>query len=101
VAGAELIVLALGSRLKTGETAFLPQRVQAVVAAGEHLVRVALVADVPDELSRGVSNAVQSATVSSTTPSPAPMWPPVCDTTSISRWRTSSASCCSCSGSSA
>src|SRR5207253_1108266 len=30
-------------------------------------------------------------TVSSTTPSPAPIWPPVWDTTSISRWRTSSA----------
>ena len=34
-------------------------------------------------LSRGVSKTACSATVSSTTPSPAPRWPPVSDTAEI------------------
>ena len=38
------------------------------------------------------------ATVSSTTPSPAPKWPPVTETASTVAWRNSSASCFSCSG---
>ena len=37
-------------RSKAREASFLPQRLHAISAAGEQLVRVALMADVPDEL---------------------------------------------------
>src|SRR5213075_3164039 len=46
----ELVVLALIAPQKAGQAALLPQRVQPVVAAGEDLPRVALVADIPDDL---------------------------------------------------
>ena len=43
-----------------GEAAVLPDRAEAVAAAGEQLVRVALVADVPDDLvARALEHAVQ------------------------------------------
>src|SRR6185295_1490533 len=37
------------------------------------------------------------AVVSSTTPRPAPKWPPVTETASMVSWRSSSATCCTCS----
>ena len=45
---------------KAGEAVFLTQRLEALVATGEQLVRIALVADVPDELiARRVERGVQ------------------------------------------
>jgi len=70
-------------------------------AAGQNLPRIALMADIPDDLVARRLEGSAEPTVSSTTPSPAPMWPPVWETTSMRRCRTSSASCCSCSGGSA
>ena len=60
VTGAEHVVLALDPLQKAGEPAFLPQRLEPAVATREQLVRVALVADVPDELiARRVEDVVQ------------------------------------------
>src|SRR2546425_6744612 len=50
VTGAELIVLALAPPEESRQSALLPQRGEAVIAAGENLPRIALVADVPDDL---------------------------------------------------
>ena len=47
--GAERIVFALGALGEAGQAAALPQRADAVAAAGEDLVRIGLVADVPDQ----------------------------------------------------
>jgi hypothetical protein len=49
VRGAERIVVALGALGETGEAAGGAQRADAVAAAGQDLVRVGLVADVPDQ----------------------------------------------------
>jgi hypothetical protein len=54
--GAERVVFALGALGEAGEAAALAQRADAVAAAGEDLVRIGLVADVPDQRSFGVSN---------------------------------------------
>lgn len=48
-------------------------------------------------LSSGVLNTAWMAVVSSTTPRPAPRWPPVFETALIVAWRTSSESCWICS----
>ena len=48
--GAERVILAFGSFEKPGNAVFLTERLHLLVAAGEQLVRIALVADVPDEL---------------------------------------------------
>ncbi len=57
---AEHVILALGPLQKAGQPALLPQRVEAVVASGENLVRVALVTYVPDDLvDRRVEAVVQ------------------------------------------
>jgi len=48
--GAELVVLALIAAEETGQPALLAQRVEAVVAPGQNLPRIALMADVPDDL---------------------------------------------------
>src|SRR5204863_1679725 len=50
VTGAEGVVLALGALEKAGDPSFLAQRLHARVAPREQLVRIALMADVPDEL---------------------------------------------------
>ena len=56
MAGAERVVFALGALGEAGEAAALAQRADAVAAAGQDLVRIGLMADVPDQRSRGVSN---------------------------------------------
>ena len=47
--GAERIVVALGALGEAGEAAAGAQRADAVAAAGQDLVRIGLVADVPDQ----------------------------------------------------
>ena len=47
--GAERIVFALGALGETGKPAALAQGADAVAASGEDFVRIALVADVPDQ----------------------------------------------------
>ena len=60
VAGAEGVVLALVAGEEPGDAALLADRGEAVAAAGEQLVDVGLVADVPDELvARRVEDVVQ------------------------------------------
>ncbi len=60
VSGAHDVVRRLGDRAERGEAAVLADRVQLVAAAGQHLVRVGLVADVPEDLvARGVEQRVQ------------------------------------------
>ena len=70
----------------------MPQRPNTVTPPGQDLVRVALVGPTSQiSLSRGVSNTAWIATVSSTTPRPAPRCPPVTDTAEIVSARNSSA----------
>ncbi len=58
--GAERVVLALGAPGEAGQAAGLAQGADAVAPAGDDLVRVALVADVPDHpVMRGVEHGVQ------------------------------------------
>ena len=58
--GAERVVFALGALGEAGEAAALAQRADAVAPAGEDLVRIGLVADVPDQaVARGVEHVVQ------------------------------------------
>src|SRR5690606_13870716 len=49
MADAECVVLAFGARRKRREAAVLLDGVQPVASAGEHLVRIRLMADVPHE----------------------------------------------------
>jgi len=57
--GAERIVVALGALGEAGEAATGAQRADAVAAAGQDLVRVGLVADVPDQaVARRVEDVV-------------------------------------------
>ena len=57
--GAERIVIALGALGEAGQSAAGAQRADAVAAAGQDLVRIGLVADVPDQaVARGVENVV-------------------------------------------
>ena len=58
--GAERIVVALGALGETGQSAAGAQGADAVAAAGEDLVRIGLVADVPDQaVARGVEDVVE------------------------------------------
>ena len=58
--GAERVVLALRPFRKPGQAAALTERANAVAATSEDLVRIALVADVPDQtVIRGVEYVVQ------------------------------------------
>ena len=50
VAGAELVVRALTAAQEAREASLLAQRVELVVAAGENLPRISLMADIPDDL---------------------------------------------------
>ena len=78
VARAVAVVLALGAEEEAVEALVRADGVDAVRAAGEHLVDVALVGDVEDELVLGrVEKTRCSAMVSSTTPRFGPRWPPV------------------------
>ena len=57
---AERVVLALGALGEAGQAAALAQRADAVAPAGEDLVRIGLVADVPDQpVARRVEDVVQ------------------------------------------
>ena len=47
--GAERVILAFSALGEAGQAAALPQRADAVAPAGENLVRIGLVADVPDQ----------------------------------------------------
>ena len=58
--GAERVVFALGALGEAGQAAALAQRANAVAPAGEDLVRIGLMADVPDKpVVRGVEHVVQ------------------------------------------
>ena len=58
--GAERVVFALGALGEAGEAAALAQRADAVAPAGQNLVRIGLMADVPDEaVARRVEHVVQ------------------------------------------
>ena len=58
--GAERVVFAFGALGEAGQPAALAQRADAVAPAGQDLVRIGLVADVPDELvARRVEHVVQ------------------------------------------
>ncbi len=60
MAGAHDVVLGLEHRAEGRQPAVLANRVQAVAPPGQHLVRVGLVADVPDDLvARGLEQAVE------------------------------------------
>src|SRR5438045_2107129 len=57
---AERIEFALGPPGEAGQTAALAQRAHAVAAAGQYLVRVGLMADIPDDLvGRRIEHVVQ------------------------------------------
>ena len=58
--GAERVVFALGALGEAGQAVAHPQRADAVAAAGENLVRIGLMADVPDDpVARGVEHVMQ------------------------------------------
>ena len=58
--GAERVVFALGALGEAGQAIAHPQGADAVAAAGENLVRIGLMADVPDDpVPRGVEHVVQ------------------------------------------
>ena len=58
--GAERVVFALGALGEAGQPAAHAQRADAVAPAGEDLVRIGLMADVPDEpVARRVEHVVQ------------------------------------------
>ena len=58
--GAERIVIAFGALGETGQPAAGAQGADAVAAAGQDLVRIGLMADVPDQaVARGVEHVVQ------------------------------------------
>ena len=58
--GAERVVFALGALGEAGQAAAHAQRADAVAAAGEDLVRIGLMADVPDDaVARRVEQVVQ------------------------------------------
>ncbi len=60
MAGAERVVRALGAAREAGKAALLAQGPDAVAAAGQHLVRIGLVADVPDQpVVRGVEHGME------------------------------------------
>ncbi len=60
MAGAHDVVLGLGDRAERREAAVLADRAELIAPAGEDLVRVGLVADVPEDLvARGVEQRVQ------------------------------------------
>ena len=57
--GAERIVIAFGALGETGQAAAGAQRADAVAAAGQDLVRIGLMADVPDQaVARGVEDVM-------------------------------------------
>ena len=60
MAGAKRVVFAFGAAREAREAAALPQRADAVAPPGQDLVRIGLVADVPDQsIVRRVEHVVQ------------------------------------------
>ena len=58
--GAERVVLAFAALGETGQPTFLAQRADAIAPAGQYLVRIGLVADIPDQAVVGrVEDVVQ------------------------------------------
>jgi len=58
--GTERVVFALGALGESGQSAALAQRADAVAPAGEDLMRVGLMADVPDQpIARRVEHVMQ------------------------------------------
>ena len=58
--GAERVVLALGAFGEAGQAAAHAQRADAIAPSGQDLVRIGLMADVPDQpVARGVEHVVQ------------------------------------------
>jgi len=61
VASPESVVLALGAFEKAGQTIFLTQGLEPVAAARQQLVRISLVANIPDDLvARSIKYRVES-----------------------------------------
>ena len=78
VAGVEDVVLALLALEEARDAAVRAQRVEAIAPAGEHLVGVALVPDVPDELvARRVEDVVQGEGQLDARRGSEARWPPV------------------------
>ena len=90
--GAERVVFALGALGEAGKAAALAQRADAVAPAGQDLVRIGLMADVPDQPVLGrVEHVVQRDRQLDHAETGAE-WPPVMATASMVSWRNSSAS---------
>ena len=95
---AERVVFALRAPGEAGQPAALAQRADAVAPAGEDLVRIGLVADVPDQpVARACRTRRAAPPSARRRRAQAPRWPPVTDTASIVSARSSSATCSSCS----
>ena len=91
VAGAHDVVLGLGDRAERRQAVVLADRLEPGGAPGEDLVRVGLVADVPEDLvARRVEQAWRTV-VSSQVPRLAPKWPPISPIVSMISSRTSCA----------
>ena len=91
--GAERVVLALAAPGEARQAAALAEGADAVAPAGQDLVRIGLVADIPDAAGRAACRT-RSAAPRSVRRRRArrPRWPPVTDTAEIVSWRSSSAS---------
>ena len=81
---AERIEIALAALGEAGEAAALAQRANAGASTGQNLVRIGLMADVPDQpVARRLENVVQRDGQLDDA-SPAPRWPPVTETAASS-----------------
>ena len=81
--GAKRIVVALGALGEAGQAAAGAQRADAVAAAGQDLVRIGLVADVPDQaVARRVEDVMDGGGQFDDAEAGAE-WPPVTDTASM------------------
>ena len=90
---AERVVFALGALGEARQAAALAERADAVAPPGQDLVRIGLVADVPDQaVARRVEHIVQGDRELDDA-EPAPRWPPVTETALIVSARSSSATC--------
>ena len=88
----ERVVFALAPLGEAAEP-HLPKRADAVAPPGHDLVRIGLVADVPDQLVAGRIEHVVQGDRQLDDAKPRARWPPVTETTEMTSWRSSSASC--------
>ena len=87
---AERVVFAFGAPGEAGKPALLAQRADAVAPAGQDLVRIGLVADIPDQPVVAACRRRDAARPSvRPRQGPAPRCPPVCETASIISARSS------------